>query len=426
MESKETITQILKLGKGHISLCGGKIVDVMCKGHSGYSDYDFFFHSCKPEEATEILFVCLHHLAVTDGHVSFTRNKGCITVEGREKYQFILRLYDNCSQILGGFDIWTSRIGYNLELGLFSTIQGAFSIATGYFPIDVTRRSTSYGTRIDKYHRDKGQGVLFPGLDLEINEALANKDPFIIKTPDGDIYISMVKSKLCVDFTCYIHNKSDYDNGESYLNWRFFIKNKPELLSISSYNVNNIVTIGNSTIKDSLSDILKPPNERSYTLEPRAIENLFNFTPFKDEHNNLCKEFKEVYYINRNMQEATNIWKIMSEWYTQKIQEVIHKNLISFLKPDGKFCGDIWKVVDPSTQVFGANNPIITNPRDWYSQEFYSSFEIGISKKHYIALKLCRLKNPHWKLLNKDLFNLICQKLMQSMANDTIRKLIVK
>jgi len=100
--------------------------------------------------------------------------------------------------------------------------------------------------------------------------------------------------------------------------------------------------------------------------------------------------------------------------------------MVSLVDVDGKFCGDIWKVVDPSTQAFGANNPIITNPRDWYCPEFYSSFEIGISKKHYVALKLCKLKNPHWKLLNKDLFNLICQKIMQSMANDTIRKLIVK
>jgi len=319
LRSNQTITEILKLGKGCISLCGGKLVDLMCKGHAGYSDYDFFFHSCKPEEATQIILVCLNHIAANDGHVSFTRNKGCITAEGREKYQFILRLYDNCSQILGGFDIWTSRIGYNLELGLFSTIQGAFSIATGYFPIDVTRRSTSYGSRIDKYHRDKKLGVLFPGLDLEINEALANKDPFIIKTPDGDIYMSMVKSKLQVDFTAYNHNKSDYDNGEDYLNWWFFIKNKPELLSFTSFKLADIITVSTNTIKQSLREILKPPNERSYTLEPNTVENLFNYVPFNDEHTNLCREFKEVYYINRNMLEATNIWKIMSEWYIQKI-----------------------------------------------------------------------------------------------------------
>lgn len=79
------------------------------------------------------------------------RNKGCVTVKfDRYTFQFILRIYANKSEILHGFDLGSSAVGFD-GTSVYFTGLSKFAYEYSCNILDTTRRSTTYEQRLIKY-----------------------------------------------------------------------------------------------------------------------------------------------------------------------------------------------------------------------------------------------------------------------------------
>lgn len=430
------LMKILELGEGNVSLCGGRIIETRI-AKNNWTDFDFFFHgnnnnNMTKNDLTKILtqklITCLQYFQQNYMHgVIFIRNKGCITMKlGAKTYQFILRLYENVGQVLGGFDLWGSKLGYNLKDGLFGTLHGAFALATGLQSIDLTKRSTTYGTRLHKYLNQKYVGILLPSLDID---KVSIYDCNELNTPDGrfDVPYHFDAINPGKNLQLYYHNlgsdhNHDYESGE-FMNWYYFTQNRPEMYAFKG-GLNTISKISKNTISDTM-DVLQNPNKRAYPLDHKLVDKIFapydnalnlgqNDTSGEENKNNTeLMKFKVAHYINNDKDTANKIWAEMKNWYLVEIQKYVAINLPEISIENSNV---IWKIVDPGAQGFGSNNPIIQNPRDWYGAEFYNPCEVGIPIDIYMILKRARFNGSCWRYINKDLFGIILGKLEIAQA----------
>jgi hypothetical protein len=105
------------------------------------------------------------------------RSEGSLTVlfpdGGLPKIQFIFRLYASVSEILHGFDLGASAVGFDGK-NVWFTALGKFAYEYGLSIVDVTRRSPSYEARLLKYMQ-RGFRLAAPGLDM----AALSKSPCV-------------------------------------------------------------------------------------------------------------------------------------------------------------------------------------------------------------------------------------------------------
>jgi hypothetical protein len=311
-----------------------------------------------------------------------------------------LRIYENKSQILGGFDLWACKVGYDLDDGIFATLHGAFAIAAGCNPIDTSKRSTTYGARLQKYSQ-KGFSILFPGIKCD-----GSWDH--IEASDGSIS-SVQSDGYTVNFYPHYTFESDYESGNTNINWWYFIHGRYELLSYETNDVDKILNAKGVFLLDD-NEALAGPYNRSKIAEPTHVEHIF--APYDAVHPDevLLKKFKMAYYVDRDIEKADEIWSKVKEWYEVETAKICKEQFGSL----------VWKIVDPGTQAFGSNNPVIKDPRDWY-KEHYDPNEVGIPSDVYIVLRNCLRDSPQWSILNRDVFRIICGKLEIARAQDILK-----
>ena len=113
------------------------------------------------------------------GTVFGARTAGCVTYEislgstsqyrasaDRTVYlQVIFRLYASKSEILCGFDLGSSAVGFDGQ-DVWFTDLGRFAHEFGYNIVDPSRRSLTYEARLRKY-RNRGFDIIMPGLRVE-------------------------------------------------------------------------------------------------------------------------------------------------------------------------------------------------------------------------------------------------------------------
>lgn len=196
--SCQIVFQLLNLFPDNLFLCGGSVL-TQITGQREYcnGDWDIFFVGCDIDRAEEILKLCLEFIQQNESMFDYdNRNiyfsQGCVTTQsqngrgGWHKLQFIRRIYQEPSQILLGFDIWACQHGWNPKIGYFTIPTGALSLAINAFPIDLSKRSLSYGHRLMKYYRDKNFDILLPGIDTNIDHDIETPDgTFVVKCANG-------------------------------------------------------------------------------------------------------------------------------------------------------------------------------------------------------------------------------------------------
>jgi hypothetical protein len=369
------IKEILLLGNGKISLCGGSLLELINNDQNG-NDWDFFFHCETTEEADDLLSRCLlmlenNRLNGIQENVVHSRNQQVHTVEyGMLTLQFIKRVYKTKDQILLGFDLAPSRIGYNPVDGLFATVCGGLSIAMKCFPLDTTQRSMSFGYRLDKY-MGKGFKILYPGLPEILNGN--------IQTPDGKLSCGTNG----ISFRCKDGFESDYEGGGNYFNWIYILKEQYHLMSFQG-NLDEILELGEYVVRKSIeSHVLFEINEKSIKT--------INVKTYKFFLGDKYREFIDAFVINEDEKRACQIWKDRCDWYVGKGLEI------------AKSCKENrWKIENPGSQSFGKFNPILEHPKMWYGDN-YQSVEVGIKTPRFQELVRClRDKVP------EDIINLIC------------------
>jgi hypothetical protein len=97
----------------------------------------------------------------------YVKNHHVITfkLNAATSVQFIFRCYNSISEILHGFDIASSAIGFD-GTNLFTTSIGHIAIKYGFNIIDTTRLSPSYEFRLSKY-LGRGFGIIMPNFNID-------------------------------------------------------------------------------------------------------------------------------------------------------------------------------------------------------------------------------------------------------------------
>lgn len=366
------VYKVLELAEGKLSLCGGAIIDLL--NDRIPNDFDMFFYSLSVGEADILLNKCLQYLKDNCPNIEYYRSHGVISAKQGYRgngftIQFIRRIYQTKDQILLGFDMMASRLGYNICDGFFATIDGAISNAIGAFPLDLTQRSLSHGHRLSKYIHDKGFKIFLPGLSTDFQEYLS--------TPDGNL--SYDGEKAFVFNVNYDHyDKSDYDeeddNDTTWMNWWYLSKERYDKLVFKSKDYRDLLSLDDKAIRKIISihgfvdlfdiNVRYRTKEQYYPSKPETFRTIFG-----DDY----KEFAFAYFVENDKAESIRLWNKRWNYYVEKVKQ----NVDIFTS---------WRTDNPGGQNFGKFNPVIADPREWYGEQ-YQPVLVGLSSERVATLK---------------------------------------
>ena len=377
------INDILLLGNGKISLCGGSLIQLINYGANEH-DWDLFFHCETIEEGDRLLNECLQ-LIENGGqghHITHSVNQRVHTVEfDRIQIQFIKRIYKSKDQVLLGFDLAPSRIGYNHIDGLYATVCGGMSIAMKCFPLDTTQRSMSFGYRLTKY-MSKGFYILYPGLPVKFDGE--------IKTTDGTL-----KCNNDVINFCYKRGfESDYDGNEGdHMNWYYLLTEKYHLVNFSG-DMNDIMDLTEEFVEKSIRQ------HDLFEVNKNYIGSM-NVKINKSFLGDRYKDFINAVVVDEDDNKGCDVWQERCKWYVEKGIEAAQQ-----IKDNR------WKTENPGSQSFGKFNPILEHPKMWYGDN-YQSVEVGIKTPQFKSFVYClMIKN-----IPDDIINVICDFWLEAEVN---------
>ncbi|CAK7994907.1 Hypothetical protein POVR1_LOCUS425 [uncultured virus] len=370
--SSSVVINLLKIGNGKMSLCGGSVLSCLREQslRGNCFDFDFFFH-CSQTDADEILEKCLWYLG-DEGCKRFQRNQGVVTCQLRnnmlqinQNYQFIKRLYKTKDQVLLGFDLAGCQYGYNLVDGIYMTLSGMFALITNAVPVDLSQCTKSYCHRLRKYHDTKGFTILFPGLIREIgSDRRVTSDIFPIKKiwsiqSDYDLYGSSLKTLLST----------------------------PSLFSFSFSSARDCLDLPEKSVRKSaqktISRLARPPIG---TIDARSITMI-------GEAN--YKTFKQYHVMDENEEVSKQMWNDARKIHVETAYE-FSRRLNDNLK---------WKTENPGCQHFGKLHPIKLTAKEFYK---------GTSKAILIGIDNDRYKT----------FVMICHRMVAGMTDDIVKLLM--
>jgi hypothetical protein len=203
----------------NILVAGGAVSNAITNHYSRYSDIDMFVYGVNDTyEANKVVSRIMNHLAsykeydcneffMTPNHVTITIKKSD-NWYSELKIQIIFRLYQTKSEILHGFDLGSSAVGFDGKNILFTTLS-KFSYEYDCNIVDNTRRSTTYERRLIKYFR-RGFMVIMPEFDIN---QIHPMDETIVLPKMAIIGYATNKNQILVGDIFAINNYpgSDYD-----------------------------------------------------------------------------------------------------------------------------------------------------------------------------------------------------------------------
>jgi hypothetical protein len=344
------IYDILNIGNGKISLCGGAIVSILNGGNP--NDYDIFFHSDSVEEADDIFNECLKYLDELNHEkyintISYSRSKylmkATVCVDNfYATIQFIKRIYKTKEQVLFSFDLAPSRLGYNPKDGIFSTICGAMALSMNAFALDISTRSKSFGSRLEKYNSDKNYKILLPQLENNL------KEDEVFEIFDNINLIKCSSNRFAI--RSYDQDNGDYVSDRNNLD--LLIKKDYDNVSFSSESLQIITELPNDFIEQQMMMI-----GGGLSIKPSTDDNIGK-KDAKDFLDDKYKEFVLAYFVDENDIKADAIWKEKIKYYIDTAKECA-KNIKDNLDKN-YYKG--WKYLNSGSKYFGQNYPVNNPP----------------------------------------------------------------
>ncbi len=151
-----------------VLIAGGSVGRVVSGCFGGdRSDIDVFLYGLTVEEANDKIDNIFTFVKANHNKVEYVaRTTNCITFScDRNVVQIILRIYNSISEILHGFDLGSSAVGFDNKNVYFTTLS-CFAYHNKCNIVDCTKRSPSYEYRLVKYSRRKFD-VILPKLDIK-------------------------------------------------------------------------------------------------------------------------------------------------------------------------------------------------------------------------------------------------------------------
>jgi hypothetical protein len=408
----------------NVLIAGGYIADYLRSGKlNNRKDVDIFLYGLDKKQAQQKVIDLITYF--TKGHliISMTVSKNCISViylnpnkpsAMRTEIQIILRLYNTKSEILHGFDIGMSSVGWDGNEILFTSLS-KFSYEYNTIIVDVSRRSQTYEKRLIKYGElvwyeiPQKPNIAFMDMIPHTDVKISNTEEFVIQLPylkisvSGYIYHDMKMLNGYIgpwhlqhlpvgyqhenEFSLFCSN-SDYEYRHTLLN-----------------NINNLLNekddemvyrLHKKSVNAEFKRNLKPDDILSFNK-------LFggNYeTKFHQEGTKLVRHLqkeKDIKTLDRNKVQIIRRFLTFEKLFTRKqmndiLQLFLDKNndVFSYISKtlcknhkllhdkiehirDRQFLGFNWMTENVMTQLTSSFNPLDTTPQKWYGK-FYKKY----------------------------------------------------
>ena len=332
----------------NILLAGGSVLSfLMFNDVTNVNDFDLFIYGLKDEKQIYDRVLQILYLYENKPNCRFIKSEHAISIlydykKKTIKIQIILRIYSTKEEILYGFDVDSSCVGYDGKNFVFTErFKYAFSNMTN--TVDFDRMSPSYEYRLSKYAR-RGFSVYIPDFDI-------SKVNFT--------NLTIIKNRITIDkLLIYMYAQKRYDlrqfittifklhydrirkwyNAEEiYIyNLNGFIKNYIQGIDILLFNkyIQWIVYESDYGTKSYISNIFRKPNT-IFSIDNNKFYNKETNKPFDDNYASdsakTLMEHNQINWITHNPgQQYTNTFhKIVledkSKWYKGLFYDVDEK-----------------------------------------------------------------------------------------------------
>jgi hypothetical protein len=342
---------------------------------------DFFLYGLDSDEAaTKKAWEVINHFA-DDGQVNLLNiSTHCITAQIEKKtIQVVLRRYKSPGEILIGFDLPCCAIGFDGQKVLFTPLS-AFCISKNVNVVDLTRCSTTFETRINKYF-ERDVAMIFPNLDIKkmsqskyaelgkLYISYSKISGFVIETDDNKFRLVRNQSKTEV---------SDYGLSEIGSVVEYYTNYLNAATVASAQKTDSGYTIGDRNISWTFEDVNVQEDDLTLPKQDilKGLKKLYKekkswllsfVTNYKDGDQLGHFKYLSVPYTKLvEILNGPNAYETLSKLFDAQYE--IAKQVINSCVKNGKLN---WKSVEPGTQIVGSFNPIPAHPQDFY-REFYT------------------------------------------------------
>jgi hypothetical protein len=383
-----------KLNFTNIIVAGGAIRNVLLQETELSNDIDIFLYGITNvidanNKVDEIIKHILEITKITNDYtaISVTNHVINIGISDNIKIQIIMRLYSSVSEVLHGFDLGSSAVGFDGKHTYFTTLS-KFSYENMVNIIDTTRRSTSYEYRLIKYF-NYGFDIVIPNLDIE---CLPSETKRIKLKYLPFEYTKIEKNKITINTFDKIFNKiSDYDifepiNNKSYNNRRLLhvnfyriINNKSQIYFIRTHHTSKGIYVENMLDQTvAFIDEISVNDIHKYGITENNIKDFYIILKWNYSKNRLTVDHIKRYFTIVNPKDIIENIYFSDMTDDQKkiyMKKLIKQQTISTIKLVKKYIEHPyvpeWIITNPMTQMSGSFNPIIEESWKWYGIENY-------------------------------------------------------
>lgn len=339
----------------------------------------------------------------------FIRNKNCVTVifENNQyiyqKYiiQLILRIYKTPSEILHGFDVGSSAVGFDGKDVLFTSLS-KFSYEYMCNIVDTTRRSTTYEKRLKKYF-GKGFSIVLPLLKIEKLPLRYLKYNYkeICDIPFFPFSYKAIQGNKIILFkfisTHTLNALTDIDADES-------------TVQDSDYQINNLHWIDICRI--NIKYLLEKNFEEMYYFSDRSYRDVIAKKPTISIK--IITDFYDT-FVGHDTIKMLNLRNIMT-YFTDEVKNKLLQKLVdkdcnlkivvrdAFVEQKQKSI-ELFKTIDdshkkikwltenPGQQLTSSFNPIIEEPEKWYGE--YCTIKTKVEKTEKTETKKVEVRSSN-------------------------------
>lgn len=298
------------------------------------------------------------------------------------KIQFILRLYNTMSEILHGFDLGSSAVGFDGKNVYFTSLS-KFCYENMINIYDGTRRSTTYEARLQKYF-SQGFKIVLPNLDISKLKTtyFKYKIPEVCELPYLPfVYDNIDKNMIIVN---RFVNHNTIEPLSDYLLENIEIENKQvdytTYAKICNFNLQQLLKGKNEFVRyklvnNELNMILN--NKKNIftwklkfdmpVLTPEYIVRYYNKLLAEYLKNNLS--FKKIVSSFSVVESKTIVTSLLTDIDHTYMKSIIAKQKDHFFKlldTVNKNFSVVWITENPTTQLTSSFNPIIEDSKLWY------------------------------------------------------------
>ena len=378
------VQDFLDLDYSNILIAGGFVSNFLLGNLNFNSDIDIFIYGLNENEVNDRLKKLMEQIIdnCTKEYYSISRIQRTELVTTlifrrkhyREcpssdllkiKFQIMHRLYKTKSEILHGFDLGSSAVGYDGK-NIYLTSLSKFCYQNLVNIVDCSRRSTTYEKRLVKYY-NRGFDIILPKLDiseLENENWVLYKKTSEIKLHNLIINYEFIDgNKIFVNFLKV--EKDIYSDYDEYIN---------QYIETTTYqSINNILNGKNiifngykkadieNVIKGVMSPFVFNSIQTCYDKLYKNIQSKKNFPTFRAEQC-LSNDIIEIFKNRKNEEYLLKIFKEnidkINKYYSTEFHPIE------------------WKIDNPGTQISGSFNPIIEDESLWYLDYYKHDFII--------------------------------------------------